>query len=312
MNAAVAGVLQVRAAGELAHDALARSGGVLRPLPAFPDSPYWLAGTQIVWLGGAGGVWHPRRILLEDPRQAGVSSRLLVSLGGGEVWRCAPLPRIAPAQLAAACERIGRGIAGIGAAAGFGVLLFAGELRFPLAPALARVRALGQAVRADDAAAFEAAALPLLGLGPGLTPSGDDLVGACLFARRLCGLDAAWDAVAKNLTRAATARSNTISAALFGDLARGAAYAPLHDLAAAASARSDGGDDAALVAAAASLTAIGHSSGWDMLTGFFIGAGVLPLAGKPRQAGLSSRFPIIDGHFAVSSRFAQPAQDLTP
>jgi hypothetical protein len=50
----------------------------------------------------------------------------------------------------------------------------------PTFPLLAtRARALGVAITRADAAAFAAAARELLGLGPGLTPSGDDcLVGA--------------------------------------------------------------------------------------------------------------------------------------
>jgi primosomal protein N' len=55
---------------------------------------------------------------------------------------------------------------------------------FPLARALPDVEALAIACAADDADAACRAALPLLGLGPGLTPSGDDLVGAAFFARR--------------------------------------------------------------------------------------------------------------------------------
>ena len=151
------------------------------------------------------------------------------------------------------------------------MLLAARPLRFPLDLALARLRALAASVAEDNATAFESAALPLLGLGLGLTPSGDDFVGACLFARRLRGDFASspsWQDAATNLTRAAAVRSNSISAALFGDLACGAAYAPLHELAAALRC-----SDAALLAAARALTAIGHSSGWDMLTGFMLGAG---------------------------------------
>ena len=275
--------LMVRAAGMLAHAALLRCGGRLRPLPAFPDSPYRLAGDEIVWLGGDNATWHPRRILLAKPIPARLSGELHLSVEGADVWRPAILsgvtgvsngasvPSFTPAQGAAACVFIGANINAIGTPAGFGVLLAARPLRFPLDLALARLRALAASVAEDNAAAFESAALPLLGLGLGLTPSGDDFVGACLFARRLRGdflSSPSWQDAATNLTRAAAVRSNSISAALFGDLARGAAYAPLHELAAALC-----GSDAALIGAARALTAIGHSSGWDMLTGFMLGAG---------------------------------------
>ena len=278
--------LMVRAAGMRAHAALVRCGGRLRPLPAFPDSPYRLASDEIVWLGGDNATWHPRRILLAKPIPARLSGELHLSVESADVWRPTTLsgvtavsngasvpgaPGFTPAQGAATCVFIGANINAIGTPAGFGVLLAARPLRFPLDLALARLRALAASVAEDNAVAFESAALPLLGLGLGLTPSGDDFVGACLFARRLRGdflSSPSWQDAATNLTRAAAVRSNSISAALFGDLACGAAYAPLHELAAALR-----GSDAALLAAARALTAIGHSSGWDMLTGFMLGAG---------------------------------------
>jgi hypothetical protein len=268
MNSMLGQLLQVRAAGALAHAALLRCGGRLRPLPAFPDSPYLLAGDDIVWLGGEGGTWHPRRIMLTNAQLAGLSSRLLVSVEGASVWQPAASPRLTAAQGAAACDRISVNIGAIGTPTGFGLLLAGASLAFPLDRAPAKLDALADSLVRDDATAFASAALPLLGLGLGLTPSGDDLVGACLFARRLRGETPAWHAAAENLAAAAAVRSNSISAALFGDLARGAAYASLHDLAAAMD-----GSDAQLSAAARALCAIGHSSGWDMLTGFLLGAG---------------------------------------
>jgi hypothetical protein len=60
-----------------------------------------------------------------------------------------------------------------------------------------------------------------------------------------------------------------VSAALFADLAAGRSFAPLHGIADALRT----GDDEAAIRAARSLVAIGHSSGWDMLTGFLIGIG---------------------------------------
>ena len=130
------------------------------------------------------------------------------------------------------------------------------------------MRALDRAFARDDPDAVFAAAQPLLGLGAGLTPSGDDLVGGALFGKRiLSGADPRWVSVAKKLSREIRGRSHAVSAALFSDLASGRSFAPLHDLAAALASR----DDAGALAAARALAAIGHSSGWDMLTGFLIG-----------------------------------------
>ncbi|MFN0317658.1 MAG: DUF2877 domain-containing protein, partial [Burkholderiales bacterium] len=114
------------------------------------------------------------------------------------------------------------------------------------------------------------AAAGLLGFGTGLTPSGDDLVGASLFARRILGRwNERWQAVAEELAQLVERRSHRLSASLFRDLVRGQSFAPLHDLAVALVLR----EDERALHAARQLVSIGHSSGWDMLTGFILGAG---------------------------------------
>jgi hypothetical protein len=142
------------------------------------------------------------------------------------------------------------------------------------------VRAFARVLDAEDIGSVCDAALPLLGLGPGLTPAGDDLVGAALFARRVMAASpreaAAWACVAKRLIDAAHERSHPVAAALFRDLAALRTFAPLHRLAAGLA--SQAGDEETLDAAR-SLIAIGHSSGWEMLAGFMIGitgSAVLP------------------------------------
>jgi hypothetical protein len=131
------------------------------------------------------------------------------------------------------------------------------------------VQALAAAYRSDDAEAVDHASRPLLGLGGGLTPSGDDLVGAALFGRLLVAEDATgWRAAGARLVAEAQEASHAISAALLADLVAGASFAPLHALADALAA----GDDVAARAAALTLVALGHSSGWDMLAGLLIGA----------------------------------------
>jgi hypothetical protein len=55
---------------------------------------------------------------------------------------------------------------------------------------------------------------------------------------------------------------------LFRDLAAGQSFAPLHRLAAILAAEAS---QKQAIDAARALVAIGHSSGWDMLTGFIIG-----------------------------------------
>jgi hypothetical protein len=65
----------------------------------------------------------------------------------------------------------------------------------------------------------------------------------------------------------ARAASHAISAALLADLVAGETFEPLHALADALAAD----DPTAALEAARALVALGHSSGWDMLTGFVLG-----------------------------------------
>jgi hypothetical protein len=151
---------------------------------------------------------------------------------------------------------------------GFGTLLAGLSPGFPLEPAVPRVEALAKAYRCDDPESVFTASVALLGLGTGLTPSGDDLAGAALFGRRFATpRDRGWEDVAERLAREVEVRSHAISAALFADLARGRSFAPLHEV---AEALASGRRDSALPAAR-ELVATGHSSGWDMLTGLLIG-----------------------------------------
>ncbi|MGH7001793.1 MAG: DUF2877 domain-containing protein, partial [Stellaceae bacterium] len=174
--------------------------------------------------------------------------------------------------LAARGRRLRADIVAISPPKGFGALLQGKAPDFPLDLGGAHALAIFEAFRRGDQQAVHDASLPLLGFGPGLTPSGDDFIGAALFGRRLLALDrrsaAAWSDVARRLSAAAEDRSHRISAALFADLAEGQSFAALHCLAnalAVAAPRTE------MLAAACDLVAIGHSSGWDMLTGFIAG-----------------------------------------
>ena len=117
----------------------------------------------------------------------------------------------------------------------------------------------------------------LIGLGHGLTPSGDDFVGGLLFMSRY--LEAAypnecwWEggdipAMVANVNSMTT----QISHALLTDLSEGQSHASLHDLADGLITNADGFDASGHVRRVAE---IGNSSGWDMLTGMI--AGLLPV-----------------------------------
>jgi hypothetical protein len=120
----------------------------------------------------------------------------------------------------------------------------------------------GGADAAPDAGPLAA----LLGLGPGLTPSGDDFLGGALVALHLLGRDALCDAIWAALAPHIPASTNEISAAHLAAAAQGFGSAALHALL----------DDVlagrvdSLPARIAALAAIGHTSGWDALVGAII------------------------------------------
>lgn len=253
----------LHAIGWKAHAALALSGGRLDALPALAGSRFRFAGDEPVWIGTAPVAMHPRAIVLDA---AGECDR--VCTRSVTPWRIAE-PRLdsaAQRALRDGCVALAGQLRCVGESGGFLAMLTAEPLTFPHDRMSAQVVALAESIDRDDAdAAFEAS-LPLLGFGPGLTPSGDDLVGAALYARRLSGADARWQVVAQRLVDAARTRTHAISAALFRDLIEGQSFAALNRLATVLATGSD------VVPAAREVAAIGHSSGADMLAGFIVGA----------------------------------------
>jgi len=140
-----------------------------------------------------------------------------------------------------------------------------GETRLPLASRrlLADLRQLTAALRAPDQPATLDLLLSFLGLGRGLTPSGDDLLCGLLFLRRRAGLSPeTWEAP---LVAAAVERTTAISAGLLAAAAQGQAderllHAADYLLAGAPS----------VSHASQSLAAWGSSSGVDALLGMAI------------------------------------------
>lgn len=107
----------------------------------------------------------------------------------------------------------------------------------------------------------------LLGLGPGLTPAGDDVLAGLLVA--LHGRDDLRGPVADEISRLATSRTTALSAALLRHAAAGAALPAVLDVADALAGH--GGDDD-LPAALARLVAVGSSSGTALAHGLLRGA----------------------------------------
>ena len=253
--------------GARALAALRSSGGRANPLDEFPDAPYFLAAGEIIWIGSRLPARHPRAVLTASPAVRGRIASI-ASLPNA-AWSAA-LPSVGHntgGVVRAACQRLIASIDALGEPRGFGELLAARMPAFPLDHAIVRVNALAAGYRAENPDAVYTASRALLGFGTGLTPSGDDLCGAALFGRMLVSSGPRWRQIGERLARDVQSASHAISAALFADLVAGASFEPLHALADALAAD----DDAAAIDAASALAMLGHSSGWDMLTGFVIG-----------------------------------------
>jgi len=103
----------------------------------------------------------------------------------------------------------------------------------------------------------------LIGLGPGLTPSGDDFLGGMLIALHALRVHAAADKLGTWVLARAGDRTHRISRAHLECAAEGEGAGALHEtLAAISSPRSPG-----LGRCLEALGRIGHSSGWDALAG---------------------------------------------
>jgi hypothetical protein len=233
----------------------------LQAVPGFERSGYALQGGRLVWAGAALAAEHPRH--LQRP------------------WSAPPV-RLSRPRLQARAAALVRDLRrGRGPLPPRGLLAWlAGRaLPFPLSLAGDRFEALAAALQRGELQAFESAALRLLGIGPGLTPSGDDLIGGALFALAHAPIPH-WQpglpAMRARLHAAALRASNPISAALLQDLMAGCSWRALHEWLAALHHDRPAG----LQTATAALLGIGASSGADMLAGV-----LLALAPGARELG---------------------------
>jgi hypothetical protein len=102
--------------------------------------------------------------------------------------------------------------------------------------------------------ALDARIAQLIGLGPGLTPSGDDYLGGVMVALHSLGRNSQSTALWRWLEPRLAARTSAISAAHLAAAAAGQAHEALHRILAG---------EIDLDA----LDAVGHCSGWDALAG---------------------------------------------
>lgn len=119
-------------------------------------------------------------------------------------------------------------------------------------------------LRENDQTKLREAARKLAGLGPGLTPAGDDLLLGAMYSLWATRPAAAAQQTAEGIAAVAIERTHALSAAWLAAGTRGEAAAPWHQLIDAIAAQ----DAAALQAAVMRILPTGHTSGADALAGF--------------------------------------------
>jgi Protein of unknown function (DUF2877) len=111
---------------------------------------------------------------------------------------------------------------------------------------------------------LQAATLGLIGLGPGLTPSGDDVLAGALLGLHACGQRSLAGQLGAHVATASIVGTSPLSAAFLHCAIAGETSAPLHQALSTALTNAD------WRAALDSLDRIGHTSGWDHLAGFLL------------------------------------------
>ncbi|MYS83975.1 DUF2877 domain-containing protein [Embleya scabrispora] len=159
---------------------------------------------------------------------------------------------------------------------------------------------------ATDSERAGAAALRLIGLGPGLTPSGDDALCGFLLAQRLLDPEPTGgrraDTLGARVAAHAPGRTTDLSAALLGHAARGDGCAQLVDLIGAVGRSTD------VLPRLHRLLTVGHTSGADLAHGVLAGAeaadaGAVPaVAAAPYGRGDGTELPYPEGRSAREQR----------
>lgn len=224
----------------------------LQKIPGFESTAYAYSFGQIVWAGSDAITDHPRN--LHSPWQP-----------PEQRWDAIPLQTGAQLCLELFASDCHQKLE----PKGLLLWLIGQPLPFPLQLASARFDTIRNALHDRDLPAFEAACTRVLGLGHGLTPSGDDFVGGILFALEHAPMTE-WvshlPAAKSRIHDAAANATNPISAALLDDLMAGTSYRAMHDLLAALAFQ----DPENIAASTSQLLRVGASSGADMLAGVLL------------------------------------------
>lgn len=292
--------------GALAHHRLRRPSLEGRTLACLREAVYFRESNgPLLWLALPDHPPHRRAILAEfDPSLATVGSSIRTSGGclildglpgiaisKATCWSPPPIGRPRLADWDALADRLQGFAAEVAQASdrrGFGHLIGRPLGDWPEVdthdPDLRRweaifppARDLLRAGQAEGLAGVWSAASGLIGLGPGLTPAGDDFMGGLLFVVELVGRahpgrvhrDRARRRAFLEHVRTAT---NQVSYAILCDLAHGHGPEPMHAL---LQSLLDSEEPGRALSAARAITKIGHTSGWDLLAGMLSGLALL-------------------------------------
>jgi hypothetical protein len=286
-GAAVTSV-RVRSAGR--HAIAARRGRApARVIAAFERSCYIETEAGLACLGTHALGNGPLNALCDTLPRTAPGDLLLVDLAAAVLWQPAALPPWRAADMRAALARLSKAAARSAPLEGFAFLLAPGAREdAPLlshAGAAAALAAwIAAAARAECADSSEPSApLPpvppgtaaLVGLGPGLTPAGDDLLGGALAALHAAGRAGIAGTLAAWVLPLAQHGTSRISRAHLACAARGETGEAVHGMLGALLA---GGAD--LEDPLARVAAVGHTSGWDALAGAALAFTALDAPGK--------------------------------
>ena len=264
---------------------------------------------EVLWVAREGSPLHRRCILTSLPLRSicpgqpffmsgnnlHIGKGVLVELNQAIEWRpstvgpgtAAPLPNVAAGlqRLSGILQVLDR-VGGLGDS----ILLISavGDGRavpdFPggslVARAASSIQELARACIVEDIAQVALIGRELVGLGPGLTPSGDDFLGGLFFSVRSLKMaypgEFCWgDEPIAELIAWARTRTHPISHVILNDLAHGHGPEPLHEM---VSGLLRGEDLDRVMTRVIRLLNIGQTSGWDILAGVL--TGMLMLKGK--------------------------------
>jgi hypothetical protein len=239
-------------------DALGAQGWLSLHGPGPIPSPFGIACETLPALDGLAGA--PART---GPDGLVVEGWLRLDVGGASIDDSA-LPDDAPPPAITACLALAgpRGAEGLLPVVAARLGRPAARLPTPLAglagPALARLR---DATATGDGQGCLAAATALLGLGPGLTPSGDDALVGWLAALRVAGPKprALAETLGERLLALAAGRTSPLSCAFLAAVAAGHVAVPVRGFV--------GRPDPTGLEG---LLALGETSGADVLAGYLV------------------------------------------